>query len=132
MLQVDKIHASYGAIEAVHGATFTVGDDEIVALLGANGAGKTTVLKTIGLLKPRRARDLQRPGSDRVGRARVVRAGLILVPQGRRIFPRLTVRENLELGGYTSQSRVERERRMDEACVRFPVLAQRSASLVAR
>ncbi len=57
MLQVDKIHASYGAIEAVHGASFTVGDDEIVALLGANGAGKTTTLKTIaGLLKPRSGR----------------------------------------------------------------------------
>ena len=55
MLQVDKIHTSYGAIEAVHGASLTVGDDEIVALLGANGAGKTTTLKTIvGLVKPRR------------------------------------------------------------------------------
>ena len=131
MLQVDKVHASYGAIEAVHGASFTVGDNEIVALLGANGAGKTTTLKTIvGLLKPRSGR-VTFNGQDLTGwdAPRVVRAGLILVPQGRRIFPRLTVRENLELGGYTSPSKVERERRMDEACVRFPVLAQRSTQL---
>ena len=110
MLQVDSIHTSYGPIEAVHGASFTVGDNEIVALIGANGAGKTTTLKTIaGLLKPRAGRVIF-DGQDVTGweAPRVVRTGLVLVPQGRRIFPRLTVRENLELGGYTAPSQAER------------------------
>jgi branched-chain amino acid transport system ATP-binding protein len=131
VLQVDQIHTSYGAIEAVHGASFTVGANEIVALIGANGAGKTTTLKTItGLLKPRSGHVVF-DGKDVTGwdAPNVVRAGLVLVPQGRRIFPRLTVRENLELGGYTVPNKTERERRIEEACVRFPVLAKRKTQL---
>jgi branched-chain amino acid transport system ATP-binding protein len=131
VLQVDQICASYGAIEALHGASFTVNDNEIVALVGANGAGKTTTLKTIvGLLKPRSGRVLFN-GQDVTGweAPRVVRTGLVLVPQGRRIFPRLTVWENLELGGYTATDSTERRRRIDEVCARFPILAQRQSQL---
>jgi branched-chain amino acid transport system ATP-binding protein len=131
VLQVENIRTSYGPIEAVHGASFTVKEDEIVALIGANGAGKTTTLKTVvGLLRPRAGR-VTFAGEDLTGcdAPGIVRKGLVLVPQGRRIFPRLSVRENLELGGYTLRDKANRERKIDEVCSRFKVLGQRRSQL---
>ena len=100
MLRVDDVHVDYDAIHALRGVSFHVDKAELVTLLGANGAGKTTTLKTIsGLLRPKRGtieldgRSLAATSPDEV-----VRSGVAHVPEGRKIFPRLTVRENLELG----------------------------------
>src|SRR5215218_7098162 len=100
MLELDDIHVSYGSISALNGVSFRVDQGELVALIGSNGAGKSTTLKTIsGLLRPRQGRivyqnqDITREPTDRI-----VGLGLSHCPEGRRIFGRLTVRENLLLG----------------------------------
>ena len=103
MLKVDDIHVYYGSIHAVKGVSFEVNEGEIVTLIGANGAGKSTVLNTIsGLLHPRTG-SVQFMGQDLRGTAahKVVERGLAQVPEGRRIFLQMTVEENLEMGAYT-------------------------------
>ncbi len=103
MLTVDNIHVYYGSIHAVKGVSFEVSEGEIVTLIGANGAGKSTVLNTVsGLLHPR-AGSVQFMGQDLRGTAahKVVERGLAQVPEGRRIFLQMTVEENLEMGAYT-------------------------------
>ena len=103
MLKVDGIHVYYGSIHAVKGVSFEVGEGEIVTLIGANGAGKSTVLNTVsGLLHPRTG-SVQFMDQDLKGIAphRVVERGLAQVPEGRRIFLQMTVEENLEMGAYT-------------------------------
>ena len=103
MLKVERIDAFYGAIQALKALSFTVAQGEIVTLLGANGAGKSTTLKTIsGLLQPR-AGEIELEGKPIAGSAphEIVRLGVAHVPEGRRIFPRLTVLENLKTGAYT-------------------------------
>jgi len=131
VLEVKGIHTFYGNVAAVRDASLSVRERELVALIGANGAGKTTTLKTIvGLMRPRQGTVIfdgqpitGRPAPD------IVRKGLIMVPQGRRVFPRMTVMENLELGGYTSPTRQERARKIEEICERFPVLGERAGQL---
>ena len=102
MLKIEDMHVYYGAIHAVKGVSFEVGEGEIVALIGANGAGKSTILKTVsGLMHPR-------SGSIRffdqdithVEAYKLLRTGLAHVPEGRRIFQQMTVQENLEMGAY--------------------------------
>ena len=102
MLRLDDVHAGYGRVPVLHGVSLEVGPGEVVAVLGANGAGKSTTLKTIsGILHPSRGsvrfegRDISRadPGT-------IVRMGLLHCPEGRQVFPDLTVRENLAMGGY--------------------------------
>ena len=103
MLTVDNIHVYYGSIHAVKGVSFEVSEGEIVTLIGANGAGKSTVLNTVsGLLHPRTG-SVQFMGQDLRGAAahKVVERGLAQVPEGRRIFLQMTVEENLEMGAYT-------------------------------
>ena len=103
MLKVEDIHVYYGSIHAVKGVSFEVNEGEIVTLIGANGAGKSTVLNTVsGLLHPR-AGSVQFMGQDLRGTAahKVVERGLAQVPEGRRIFLQMTVEENLEMGAYT-------------------------------
>ena len=103
MLKVDDIHVYYGSIHAVKGVSFEVNEGEIVTLIGANGAGKSTVLNTVsGLLHPRTG-SVQFMGQDLRGTAahKVVERGLAQVPEGRRIFLQMTVEENLEMGAYT-------------------------------
>ena len=103
MLTVDKIHVYYGSIHAIKGVSFEVNEGEIVTLIGANGAGKSTVLNTVsGLLHPRTG-SVQFMGQDLRGTAahKVVERGLAQVPEGRRIFLQMTVEENLEMGAYT-------------------------------
>ena len=103
MLTVDNIHVYYGSIHAVKGVSFEVSEGEIVTLIGANGAGKSTVLNTVsGLLHPRTG-SVQFMGQDLRGTAahKVVERGLAQVPEGRRIFLQMTVEENLEMGAYT-------------------------------
>ncbi len=102
VLEIRDLSVSYGAIEALKGITLTLGAGEIVTLIGANGAGKSTTLRTImGLVPARRGEILFRGESTRSRPTfRLVREGLILVPEGRAIFANLTVRENLEMGAY--------------------------------
>ena len=126
MLVVDELTAKYGAVVALHGVSVSVAEGELVALVGPNGAGKTTLLNHVaGLLRPASGRVLL-DGVDVTGAepARLVRAGLALVPERRRIFRDLTVGENLQLAGVTAGAS-ERRSRLDEVRERFPVLANR-------
>ncbi len=103
MLKVNDLHVYYGSIHAIKGVSFEVNEGEIVTLIGANGAGKSTTLNTIaGLLKPRTG-EIEFEGSSVLGvpAHKVVNKGLALCPEGRRIFQHLTVEENLEMGAYT-------------------------------
>jgi len=123
VLEVSGLTTRYGALTALHDATLRVDEGELVALVGPNGAGKTTLLTTIaGLLKPA-AGTVRFRGADVTGAdpARLVRAGLALVPERRRIFKDLTVEENLRLAGITA-SPGDRRRRLGELPDRFPVL----------
>ncbi len=103
MLRVNDIHVYYDAIHALKGVSFIVEKGELVTLLGANGAGKTTTLKTIsGLLRPRQGSiDLEGISLEDIGPHEIVRRGVAHVPEGRKVFPRFTVLENLQIGGYS-------------------------------
>jgi branched-chain amino acid transport system ATP-binding protein len=123
MLEVDGITTRYGAITALHGASLEVRSGDLVALVGPNGAGKTTLLNTVaGLLRPATG-TVRFEGTDITGMepATLVRRGLALVPEHRRIFKDLTVEENLRIGG-TTASTADRKQRLEEAAELFPVL----------
>lgn len=102
-LRVENIHVYYGAIHAIRGVTFTVNEGEVVTLIGANGAGKSTILKTVsGLLRPKSG-TISFDGTDitQIPPHKLVPMGLAHVPEGRRIFQQMTVEENLEMGAFT-------------------------------
>jgi branched-chain amino acid transport system ATP-binding protein len=127
MLRVDNIHASYGPVAALRGVTLTVGEAEMVGLVGANGAGKSTLLRVVsGVMKPVSG-TVKFEGTDIAGRTpeSVVRRGISLVPEGRKVFPSLTVAENLRLGAATRRDRAEIQHDIDELCTRFPILRER-------
>lgn len=127
LLALDNVHTYYGKIHALSGISFTVEEGEIVTLIGANGAGKSTTLRTIsGLLHPRSGK-ITLGERDITGLPPhvIVEAGVGQVPEGRGIFPRLTVRENLEMGAYIVRNNAEIARRMEEAFVLFPRLRER-------
>ncbi len=126
-LVVDGVHAFYGHIHALHGVSITVQPGEIVTLIGANGAGKSTTLKTIaGFLRPRPGRILLE-GKPIAGLPphEITRRGVCLVPEGRRIFPRMTVLENLEMGAFARGGRREIQDDLDRVCRLFPRLGER-------
>ena len=126
LLAVDGLRAGYGPMEVLRGVDLAVGAGEIVALLGSNGAGKSTFNNAVsGVLRPSAGR-IRFAGHDIAGRpsARSVALGLVQVPEGRRIFPNLTVRENLLLGGYR-RGRANRARNFERAVTIFPRLAER-------
>jgi len=106
MLKVSGIHVYYGAIHALKGVSFAVERGELVTLLGANGAGKTTTLKTLsGLMRPKRGYvELEGQSLENTEPHEIVRRGVAHVPEGRKVFPRFTVLENLRIGGYTRAS----------------------------
>jgi len=125
MLKVDKIKVHYGGIPALHEVSFEVGEGELVAIVGANGAGKTTALKTVvGTLNPVSG-SIKFNGIDITGKksAEIVRLGITYVPEGRHIFGPLTVEENLLLGAFTSGTKKEIEERMEYVYRLFPMSA---------
>ena len=127
MLRIDSLHVFYGAIHAVRGVSVEVGPSEIVTLIGANGAGKSTILRTISGLHRPRSGSILLDGADltRMEPDAIVRAGVCHVPEGRRIFANLTVADNLELGGYTLPGHLERRQAMERVLERFPRLRER-------
>jgi branched-chain amino acid transport system ATP-binding protein len=128
LLNVENLHVSYGAIRALHGVSFEVNEGEIVTLIGANGAGKSTTLRTIsGLLLPLEGRIMyEGQNLARVAADEIVRKGVIQVPEGRRIFAPLTVRENLEMGAYTRDDRQEIAESLERVYTLFPRLRERA------
>jgi len=127
MLKVDNLQVYYGAIHALQGVSFHLEKGEIVALIGANGAGKSTVLNTIsGILRPREG-SVTFEGQDihTIPPQDIVRMGVVQVPEGRKIFSRMTVAENLEMGAYIQSDRVAISSQMEEVFQRFPRLRER-------
>ena len=126
MLKVEDLHVYYGSIHAIKGVSFEVNEGEIVTLIGANGAGKSTTLNTVaGLLKPRSG-SVQFEGKTVSGMpaSKIVPQGMALCPEGRRVFQQMTVRENLEMGGYTRPSG-EIADSLADVFDRFPRLKER-------
>lgn len=127
MLEVENLNVYYGAIHALKGISFHLERGEIVALIGGNGAGKSTTLNTIsGLLRPREGKvTFNNEDLTIVPPQNIVRRGVIHVPEGRRIFPKLTVQENLEMGAYIYDDRAQIEEDMESVMKRFPRLRER-------
>ncbi len=130
LLRVDDIHVYYGSIHAIKGISFEVNEGEIVTLIGANGAGKSTTLNTVsGLLKPRSGLiTFEGKGIVGIGASRIVGLGMALCPEGRRVFQQMTVRENLEMGGY-SRPNEEIPASLEDVFMRFPRLKEREKQI---
>ena len=130
MLEVRDLHVYYGAIHAIKGISFEVNENEIVTLIGANGAGKSTTLNTVsGLLKPRSGEILfEEKNLNNMTAHKMVSLGMALCPEGRRIFQQMTVRENLEMGGYSRPS-TEIGASVEEMFTRFPRLREREKQI---
>jgi len=127
LLTLENVHSYYGRIHALQGISLTVEEGEIVTLIGANGAGKSTTLRTIsGLIHPKQGKILLE-GKDisHLDPHLIVNAGVGHVPEGRGIFPKLTVKENLEIGAFVIDDSLEVERRMEYAFELFPRLKER-------
>jgi branched-chain amino acid transport system ATP-binding protein len=126
LLDVQNLHAGYGRVEVLRGVSLQVQAGEIVALLGSNGAGKSTLNNTVCALVPATGGQVQFDGVDitHLHYREVVRGGLIQVPEGRRVFPNLSVLENLELGAYT-RARDRRAANLERVFTTFPRLAER-------
>ena len=126
MLKVEDLHVYYGSIHAIKGVSFEVNEGEIVTLIGANGAGKSTTLNTVaGLLKPRSGHvTFEDKVISGMSASKIVPQGLALCPEGRRVFQQMTVRENLEMGGYTRPAG-EIAASLDDVFERFPRLKER-------
>ncbi len=130
-LEADNIVVHYGQVEAVRGATFRVGEGELVALVGSNGAGKSTTLKALMGIKAISKGTIAWNGesvshlhsASRVGR------GIALSPEGRRLFPRMTVLENLQVGAHTVRSAATRRRTLEQVYALFPRVAERAKQL---
>jgi branched-chain amino acid transport system ATP-binding protein len=131
LLEVQDLNVYYGAIHALQGISFNVEEGEIVTLIGANGAGKSTTLKTVsGLLHPRTG-DVRLRGQSLVNTAAqdIVRQGVVHVPEGRKIFAPLTVQENLEMGAFTRNDKAEIKQTMERVFRSFPRLKERLGQL---
>lgn len=125
MLKLSKIHIHYGKIEALKGISLELNQGEIVSLIGANGAGKSTALMAIsGIIKPSKGHiEFEGKRIDSIFPDAIVRLGISQVPEGRRIFPRLTVKENLSLGAYLRRDRIEND--LEHIFGIFPILKER-------
>ncbi len=131
MLELRNIQAGYGQIQALHDVTLTVRRGEIVTLIGANGAGKSTTLMTVSGLVKARAGEILFEGVSLCGLSpeTIVAHGIVQVPEGRRIFPQMTVQENLEIGAFLRRDSAGIRRDLDHVMDLFPILARRRGQL---
>jgi len=131
LLTVDHISVYYGAVQAIRDVSFIVGKGEIVTLIGANGAGKSTILRAISGVVRTEAGSIAHDGKSIAGLPshRVARLGIAHVPEGRGVFANMSVRENLEMGGYTRSSRKEVGESFERVFTLFPRLAERASQL---
>ena len=131
LLEIHDLHVSYGAIQALTGVHCQVARGEIVALIGANGAGKSTTLRTVsGLVRPQKGRVVwQGKEITKLPPHKIVASGISQVPEGRRVFTRMSVLENLEMGAYTRGDKAEFKSSLDEVFRRFPRLEERKKQL---
>ncbi len=129
MLEINHLEVSYGAVHAIHGVSLKVNDGEIVSLIGANGAGKTTILRTISGLKKADSGEIRFDGADlrKTEPSRIINLKLAHVPEGRHIFAQMTVEENLEMGAFADGSGMEAA--MADGYERFPRLRERRRQL---
>lgn len=131
MLELKDLNVTYGAIHAIHDVSLTVNDGEIVSLIGANGAGKTTILHTITGLKKAAGGSIVYDGTDllKTEPSKIITLGMAHVPEGRHIFPDMTVSENLEMGAYIRKDMDGIQQSMKEVFERFPRLKERRRQL---
>jgi branched-chain amino acid transport system ATP-binding protein len=131
LLSVENLHSAYGAVDVLKGISLAVGEGEVVALLGANGAGKSTTLMTICGINRVKSGTIQFRGSPIANKPahEIVQLGICQVPEGRRIFPRLTVRENLEMGAFAREDGDSLFEEMQQAFGLFPILKERERQL---
>ena len=131
MLHIEGLEVAYGKITALWGVSFDVRQGEIVALVGANGAGKTTALRTLsGLLRPRAGTVLfDGDALEKLSATEIVERGLVHVPEGRKLFPEMTVRDNLLLGGFSRTARPHQAERLERVFEIFPRLRERRRQL---
>jgi len=131
MLKVTGLKVAYGGIQAVKGVTFEVHEGELVSLIGANGAGKTTTLKAITGIQPAVGGDIEYLGKSIKGQGPwdLVKQGLVMVPEGRGTFTRMTITENLQIGAYIRTDKVEIGNDIDRVFTTFPRLKERATQL---
>ena len=131
MLEVNNLEVNYGLIKAVKGVSFEVKEGEIVALIGANGAGKTTIMHALNGLLPKAAGTVTFGTDDitSIKAHKLVSMGMAQVPEGRRIFGELTVYDNLKMGYYSKKDKAEFEKRLEEMYESFPILKERSSQI---
>ena len=133
MLDIENLHVAYGPVEVLHGISMRVEPGSIVGVLGANGSGKTTLFKAVAGLVRVTEGNVRLSGHDltNVSTQSIVKQGVTLVPQGRMLFPEMTVYENLEMGAYLLRDRTEFSRRLEKVQQMFPILKERSGQMVA-
>ena len=131
MLKLENVEVSYGAVHAIHGASMEVRDGEIVSLIGANGAGKTTILRTITGLKKADSGSITYQDVEllKAEPSKIIIFGMAHVPEGRHVFPRMTVEENLQMGGYTKKNQENLQEILKEVYEKFPRLKERRKQL---
>ena len=131
LLEVNNLAVNYGLIKAVKGVSFEVNEGEIVALIGANGAGKTTIMHALNGIIPKAGGTVTLKGEDitSIAAHKLVSLGMAQVPEGRRIFQELTVYENLKMGYFIKSDKAEFERKIEEMYSYFPILKERSKQI---
>jgi len=131
LLELSGVNASYGAADVLHNLNLTVGEGEAVGLLGANGAGKSSTLRAISSLMPRLEGSITFDGQliNRLRPYQITQLGIAHVPEGRQVFPDMTVKENLEIGAFAPRAKGERKKTMELVFSIFPLLAERQNQL---
>lgn len=131
LLELSGVNASYGAANVLHNLNLTVGEGEAVGLLGANGAGKSSTLRAISSLMPRLEGSITFDGQliNRLRPYQITQLGIAHVPEGRQVFPDMTVKENLEIGSFAPRAKGERKKTMELVFSIFPLLAERQNQL---